>query len=330
MIIDRVQLLDALQKVQPGLASKEQIEQTTCYAFTGNHISTYNDEIAISYPFDIDFKGAIESKEFTDLLSSIKTDKIKVIIKNGEFRVLTKKDKSGLKIQEEITLPLDFLNQSIKFKKLPLDFNDALKTCLMSVGNDTSIAFGYIHINDDYVESCNNYSFTRYSISSTIKKDLLIPGSAARHLCKYKLTGYCKSNGWIHFSEKSTGLIFSCRTIDSPYPDLSPFLDVPGKKITIPDGLYSALSNAKIFTKDKNQPEVIITLNDEGCTVHSSNDRGWRTQHIDMTVQNPVEFGINAAVLQTVLKNINKAVVGTSSIKFTAKKYTYVINTIEQ
>jgi len=330
MKINRVQFLNALQKVTPGLAPKEVIEQTTCFIFTKNHIAAYNDEIAISYPFDIGFTGAIENKELVDLLTSLDKDEINVIIKDNEFRVIIKNDKSGLKIQSEITLPLDFLEQEIQFKKLPGDFNEALKTCMMSVDNDPSTVFGYVHVLDDFVESCNNYSFTRYTLPDAIKKELLIPASACRHLNKYKLTAYCKKDAWIHFKEKSTGLIFSCRTIDNTYPDCNDFLKVKGKKITMPEKLYSVLSRSKIFASDKKAPDVVITLADNTCTVHSQNEKGWRTQKIDMNVENEIEFGIDAAVLQTVLKNINRAIVGPSSIKFKAKNYAYVINTIDE
>ena len=48
MKINKKELQEALERVKPGLASRELIEQSTSFAFMRDRVVTYNDEISIS------------------------------------------------------------------------------------------------------------------------------------------------------------------------------------------------------------------------------------------------------------------------------------------
>ena len=48
--VNRVELKEALERVRPGLASKDIIDQATSFAFLKDRVVTYNDEISISHP----------------------------------------------------------------------------------------------------------------------------------------------------------------------------------------------------------------------------------------------------------------------------------------
>ena len=50
--MNREDILEALEIVKPGLASKEHIEQSTCFAFKNGKVMTFNDEISVSHPVE--------------------------------------------------------------------------------------------------------------------------------------------------------------------------------------------------------------------------------------------------------------------------------------
>ena len=79
MKINKTELQLALEKVKPGLASKEVIEQSTSFAFMGNRVVTYNDEISISHPVKgLEVMGAVKAQALYSFLSKVKRDEIDV------------------------------------------------------------------------------------------------------------------------------------------------------------------------------------------------------------------------------------------------------------
>ena len=56
MEVNREGLLEILQRVQPALADVEMLEQSRSFVFTNERVYTYNDEIAISHPCQMDFE----------------------------------------------------------------------------------------------------------------------------------------------------------------------------------------------------------------------------------------------------------------------------------
>ena len=64
MKIKKLELINILQRVKPGLAKRDVIEQFTHFIFTGESVITYNDEICISHPLKTDFVCSAKSEEF--------------------------------------------------------------------------------------------------------------------------------------------------------------------------------------------------------------------------------------------------------------------------
>ena len=79
MKISRVELLEALEKVKPGLANKELIEQSTSFAFIGDRVVTYNDEISVSHTVKglENMRGAIKAKTLYEFLARVKDRKLR-------------------------------------------------------------------------------------------------------------------------------------------------------------------------------------------------------------------------------------------------------------
>ncbi len=73
----RKDLLKALDEVKPGVATKEMVEQTTSFAFIGDRVATYNNEIGISAVvpgINTVMSGAIRAEEMYKLMNKIKKE----------------------------------------------------------------------------------------------------------------------------------------------------------------------------------------------------------------------------------------------------------------
>ena len=196
MKVKRKELLDTLTKVQPGLASKEMIEQSKSFIFKDNKIITYNDEISISCKFKCDFEGAIKSEEFYKLLGKSKVKEMEITVEEGELRLKTKSSTAGIKMEDKINLPIDEVDRSGKKKELPEKFLEGLKFCLFSVSKDAAKELlTCLLVKKNYVLSCDNYRLTKYKFGREVdvKKSFVLPSQAAKQLLSYKPTHYAIS-----------------------------------------------------------------------------------------------------------------------------------------
>jgi len=204
MKVKRTEVLDALSRVEPGLAAKEIVEQSQSFVFVDGDVLTFNDEIAIAHPLDVGIQGAVKADEFYKLMSKLKEDELDITTDGGELRVKGQKKEAGIRMEAEITLPLKEIAPPKKWTQLPSKFCDALKFCIFSTSTDmTKPALTCLYVNDTSVVSCDNFRLTRYSMGDEAKglfpAPFLLPAAAARQLLKYAPKKYAIVGGWIHF-----------------------------------------------------------------------------------------------------------------------------------
>lgn len=333
MKIKRSELNKVLNKVKPGLASKEVIEQSTSFVFKDGQVATYNDEIAVNHPMDIGLVGAVQSKELLALLSKIRDEEINVKEKNGELIITGQKFKSGIRLEEEINLPLDFLNAEIEFKDLPEGFSEGAHLCIFSAAaENVSPVLSNIHVKKDFIESCDNFRLTRCKMEVEMEDELLISSVGVQHLVNYDLNQYGLSEGWIHFKDRKNGLVFSCRTFEEQYPNLDNFLTAKGMPIRLPDGLNDVLDRSGIFSTETDGARnlVSVTIGDNWCKVRGENEHGWFEEKIRVkTKEKTFIFMVSPKILQDILKRSNKATLSDTVLKFRAQKFDHVVSLIK-
>ncbi len=279
MIINTKALLDVLHMIRSGLTSKAMVQQSDCFVFHKNKIYTYNDEIAISYPFTIDINGAVPAKEFLNLLSRIKQKEIHITQTNSGLLIKGKNNKANIKIVFKITLPIDQINPPDHFDSLPKEFTTALKFCLFSCSKDmTKPALTCIHCNQYRIESSDNFRATvRFFDDFYFVQPLLIPSVAAKSLTTFDVVKYATSSGWLHFKTEK-GVLFSCRTyVGMTFPDINRIIEDKGEKVNLPDNLDDVLKRACVFTETKTHAgdRVFVELSEGKLTVKSKGDVGW-------------------------------------------------------
>lgn len=328
----KAELQKALEQVKPGLANKELIEQSTSFAFMGDKVVTYNDEISISHPIEgMELTGAVKAEELYQLISKLQQEDFEMQINEGELVVQSGKAKAGLTLESKIVLPLADLSSIGEWKPLPSDITEAMKFVLPAASSDMSKPiFTCIHIRGDgMVEATDNLRVTRFKTKGACSDSCLIPASVAQVLAKYPIIEIAEGTGWNHFRTKEA-TIFSCRIFEGVFPDVdaSGIMDVKGETLELPKGLSDILDRARVFAKRDFalDSEVLISIRDKKIIVKGQSEYGWFEEEANIRYNNaPITFYIHPDFLKEMLSATTACVVGESSIKFTGENWEHVI-----
>jgi len=229
MRINRDQLLEALEVVKPGLASKELIEQTTSFAFLDGMVVTYNDEISISHPVEgIEFEGAIKAKELYGLLNRIDKKVVSLSISDEGTELLFNagRIRSGLRLETDIKLPIDEFNvEGAEWKEIknPSQLRNSIALCAETCATDMSrLKLTCVDIkNNGVIQGSDGFRFLQCLGEALPFTDdeFLLPAHNAVEVSKFEFSSIMVDKGWVHFKNEDVGSIFSCRFIEEEYVD---------------------------------------------------------------------------------------------------------------
>lgn len=329
MKINKIELQKALEKVKPGLANKEIIEQSTHFAFMGDRVVTYNDEISISCQVpNLDLIGAISAQELYTFLSRIKVEEIEAEIIENEIRLKTGKSTAGLVLHPEIRLPLQEMGEIKEWYPLPEEFMETLAFCRFSCSKDMSRPIlTCVHVGDDYMESSDNIRFTyrRLPNGELPVPEFLIPGTTVQDMIRYAMTEIATSKGWVHFRTADKIVIFSCRIFEDKYPNTESIMEMTEEpvEIILPKDLSDVLDRASVFAKAQFDSDtmVTITLKDKKILVEAKNAAGWFREEQSIRYKDaPIKFIINPAFLVEMLDKTKSCMISGNKIKFGEEK----------
>lgn len=331
MEVKREELLETLTKVQPALADAEILEQSRSFVFANGRVYTYNDEIAISLPCEMDFEGAVNGKLLFKLLTKTKDETLELETTETELRVKGKRMNAGIALESEILLPISELGGPAAWFDLPEDFCEALDFCKFSVGHSLNQpVLSCLHVKDKYVTSCDNYRLTVYEMhDGPAVEELLIPEKAASQLVKYKPIKCGLTEGWANFQNEQDCL-FSIRVVADKYIDVEPLLDVVGESFEFPAVMTEILQRAGIFSEgEKGLPskeDVIVSIGDQEMQVEGKGPLGWFTETKKVRYSGKaLKFAINPKLLIQILKMLRKATVGSDKMKIEGENFIHII-----
>ena len=253
-------LLFALDKVKPALAQKELVPEMTHFIFDGDMISTYDDQISISYPFETEFPFSVKGNDFYSIVSKLNPDKPLTIIQ-VENEVKVKQGNRIAKfaqIEEKALEPyLDSLFESMnaEFEELPKDFVTGLAMCYPCASGDPSTGIlACVLIEGRRIISSDRVRVGMYKLESDIAPRVIIKASAAHKLVQYDVTHYHVSDSWVHFMSEDNS-IFSARMIEpeDDFPDFEYLIEEANKskmKVPIPDEIKEIIDFTSIMSED--------------------------------------------------------------------------------
>jgi DNA polymerase III sliding clamp (beta) subunit (PCNA family) len=332
MKINKKELQEALEKVKPGLASRELIEQSTSFAFMGDRVVTYNDEISISHPVkNLDVTGAVKAQAMYAFLSKIKRDEIDVEWEENQVKITAGRSKAGLVLEQEVKLPIEEIGEIKEWKKLPAEILTAIKFCYPCCSKDMSNPIlTCVNINGKNVEASDSFQIVQYQLQKKVPiKGFLLPASSAKELVKYDLKQIAEGQGWIHFKTED-GTIFSSRVFDGEFPKIEGLLAFDGVEIAFPKTAVPALERAQIFSKNETFMDSLATVTVEvskGQIKFTSQDEfGWCEEVVKSNYKGEtIKFTAGVESLINLLSQFSSCICGHDRIKFSGENWQHII-----
>jgi hypothetical protein len=326
MKINREKFLFQLEAVQPGLAPREIIEQSSCFVFKAGELITFNDEISCRFKTTLQLEGAVSAAPLLAILRKLAEEDLEITVGEGELRLEGKQRSVGVRMEQEITLPVHVVESPKKWYPLADDFSEAVFIAGQCAGSDSSqFATTCIHLHSKWIEACDNFQLCRYTIATPIKTPSLIRGTALRQIVNLGMDEFSETESWIHFRNPS-GLVFSCRRHLETYPDLEGFLAVQGEPTVLPKGLAEAVDKAEVFSSenaDRNQIQVDLRPGKMRVTGRST--AGWY-QEVKKLKYNgaPLRFLIAPKLLVEITKRHTDCEIAKEHLKVDGGRFVYV------
>ncbi len=329
MKINRIELLEILKKIKPGLANKDIIEQTTHFIFTGKNILTYNDQISISHPFESELICSIPADEFYKILNEIDEEEIDLSLQENILHFQTKKINVELSINLEIDKAL-LIEADENWKRLPSNFLEGISFCLFSASKDmTHPVLTAIYINENKITSSDNYRISQYYTKGKIKDSFLFSASIIKELTKFPVVQYSINDSWIFFKTEDE-IIFSCRQIEGEFPDTSSIFEIKGEEIILPEETKKAIDVSSILAEGEFESDKKITVNIKNGKLTCSGQRD--IGKINFTIKadslkgKEFTFGINPDFFKMILLKTNSVIIDENKLLFIAENFKHIIS----
>lgn len=263
--ISRIELLQVLESVSPGLAPGNSVEQADCFAFKSGRVATFDGEILCRSKTNlpIAIKGAVHGKPLLEALRKLEIDDVEVAIEGSEFIVAGKRDEIRVRVDPNIQLPTASVERAEEYTDLPPEFGEAIDMVVECAGKDEQeFILTCIHIHPKWVEACDSTRFSRYKTASNIKVPSLLRAKAAKSLATRGPTKLGETKNWLHF-RNGTGLTISiCRFDPAEYNGailerLTELTKGRGTPVPFPKSIVPAAELAEIFSKEESDNNVL-------------------------------------------------------------------------
>ncbi len=269
MEVNRLDLVDVLNLVRPGLSQKEIVEQSNHFIFNKDEVLAYNDELLISYPFDIDVQCTVDSSLFLKLLSKMTTETISLEVKKGILEVWNEKTNAQIPIVEEseifehIKTVTSGLGDT-KWHRLSEDFIEGLRLCAFSADTDRQRGtLTCVRVEGSDVMSGSKSRISWYQMDKEVDEDFYIEAALIQELSRYDdISSYTLSKAWAHFKSKG-GVTFSARRVIplELLPFREPFKDFDtGVRISIPADLRGSIETVNLVNEGEQGVDKLVTL----------------------------------------------------------------------
>lgn len=325
-LVNRENLLSQLELVQPGLSPREIVEQSSCFIFKAGTVQTYNDEIACSHKCDLKLTGAVQAAPLMAVLRKLAEEELEVEQTEGELILKGKKRRAGIRMEKDILLPIDSVEQPGSWKALPEDFGDAIQIVEQCAGKDESkFTTTCIHIHPKYVEAFDNYQASRYKVKTGFTQETLVRRDSLKHITTLGMTEFSETETWVHF-RNSSGLTLSCRRFIEEYPPLDKILDVHGTKATLPKGLAEAADKAEIFSSENaDNNQVTVELRPGKLRITGQGTSGWYSEIKNLSYEGtPISFTIAPKLLMALTQKHNECEIAEERLKVDGGRFIYV------
>lgn len=339
MIVSRANLLDVLNKVRPGKASKSHIKEMENVQFSGQDVITYNDQVGIMVPFETDFEASVNYDDFHKIISKLDTNELDLEVVENELLITTEGTKAGLVLMnyEVLGVMIDALVEhmpndanDLKWIDIPSDFLTGVSLCTPAAESNVSKGIlACMYTNGTNIICTDNARIAIYNLTETFDESFLIRAGLVSELSKFDAKQICVSDAWVNFSAEDKS-VFSARRVRGDGLDF--YLEVldgfDGKALQLPDGLKEIVNAASVMSSNDDDKEMGITLKDGEMICTTQNERGWVEKSITVEgmKKSEMELNVSAVHLAQILDLPDiKMTVGDGKSLFESGNFKYIL-----
>jgi hypothetical protein len=327
--VNREELIQTLESVQPGLSKKEFLEQSDCFIFRKGWVKTFNDEVYCSRPSGLDesLTAAVAAEPLLNVLRHLESDAEVTVAMPTKAQLVVSgaRGRSGIRAEGTVTLPYADVEKPGEWTKLPADFTDAVQAACRCAGKDESKPhLTCIHLHPDFVEAYDDIQACRWAIKTGFKKAALVRHQNLSQVVTLGLVSVSETASWVHFKARGN-LTVSCRRYDADYPDLTKVFKPSGEKVTLPKGLAAACEGASIFSVENESDLVLVHIKPGGVQVRGDGISGWYEEPRKLKYSGGERsFLIPPQTLVDIVKRHNEVVLGDKLLHADAGNYVYI------
>ena len=321
----------------PGIAEKEQFEQSSCFVFVDGDVMTFNGEILCRRASVCDLEGAVRAQPVMEILSKLPEQEVTVEVtddKRGKC-LLIKGDrrKAGIRWEADILLPIDGVVTPEVWRPLPEDFAEAVSKVAPCASSDEKSKFVLtcVHITGDFLEASDTYRIARHMVDMPVEGETLVRAATLQKLAGYDMTECGMTENWLYFRNPD-GLSIACRRWMDEYRNMTDFLKAEGAtRVTLPATIKDVVEKAEVFSQENAiANKVIINLADGRLVLEGNGSTGWYKEMKEVPYNGPkLRFMMSPQLLKDTSERALDCGVLQGRLVIDAGKFKYVSCTDE-
>lgn len=340
IMVNKTEFLQRLDSVRSGIVKNPTIMQSECLVFRRGRVFTFTGDLAFRTKSGLPkmFTAVVPAMELLVTLHKI-TAETMVVRKGrqgeeGAVFFEQKNEEVWVRCEDEITLPIDQIEQPTEWVSLPAEFSEAIGVVQDCTSPDPQKNLGQVHVMPKYIEASDTFQSARYKIKTQgfPPAGIMLRGDAMKILSPLGMTKVSVTESWVHFQNPS-GLRVSVRraSADATYPDISESFDMGDevRKATLPSGLAEAVEKAAPWAgqiaDDGPGGMVLLELRRGACRVTGLGVTGGYRKKLVLDYDGePLAFKIGVKIIEVVCKKFNEVLVNQDKLAVVAGRWKYV------
>ena len=312
--------------------------------FTGDSVSAYNGKIAISTTLSSGIHCSVPASILKKTIAAVESDEVSMELENGVVYITSEDVKATIAAQTEDLMALEAI-QEFEYVALydgdgepvPSNFVKSLELCNSSVSDkvDDMHSSNCVYISGDLMVGSDGYKVTFADLECEMQ-DMLLPASATRELVKINPEAYLvEDSGWVHFIDRDTDAIISCRKAVGTYPDLVSLREQFRKEVhlQLPEKLGSVAKELGSLSDSSLDAFKIVQISilDESITCTVSNDTASVSKTIDfLGNESCAEFFISSVMFSKIMERTTNLMLNEKFAVFVGEDFEHFIILPEQ
>lgn len=322
--VNKTELLQQLEAVEPGLSPAATVDQSDSFVFRKGMVYTFDGRSLCRTRTALpkDFTCAVHGDSLLKAMRKLTLENVEVRLENGEFIVSGKRDDICVRADPKIHLPISKVERPGSWSPLPPEFSEAILLVSECAGRDDNVFLTTcVHVHPKWVEATDNFDFGRFRVRTRVSAPTLVRAKDIKPIATRGPTQIAETDRWLHFRNGS-GLRISIERYDPAeyngenLHELTAATKVRGEPTTFPKSMVSATKLAEIFSSENKDNNVVtVSLRRNRATVTGVGVSGRALHRSKIQYSGPeVEFTIGPEMFANLIDRHSEVEMGDGRI----------------